>query len=76
MCYCENITVLQFQIHVIAEAEIGAERGIRTHDLRINSPPLHQLSYLGSMPPTALSFMNESGQKEGIYSHSIVPGGL
>ena len=65
MCYCEHITLSRFGNRVVAGLEIGAERGIRTHDLRINSPPLHQLSYLGSMPPTALPFMNESGQLEG-----------
>ena len=74
MHYCGKITLLQIENHVIAEA-VGAERGIRTHDLRINSPPLHQLSYLGSRLATALPFMKESGGLE-IHSHSIVPGGF
>ena len=38
----------------------GADSRTRTCDLRINSPPLHQLSYVGPIGRRAVPLINES----------------
>ena len=38
----------------------GADSRTRTCDLWINSPPLHQLSYVGPTRPAHTTFINES----------------